>query len=164
MVNMVQKKIVNHFSEKELDDLIKKYKKDPILYRRLVLIAMVQRGKKVSEACEILKISEPTGHRWVDNYNEKGLDGLINNYSNHGRPSKLTDVQLDEFKRIIENEDYLTVQRAKEIIKNRYNVDYTDSGVRKLLKRLDYNHGKPHPKFYKQHKNAEEELKKNYLE
>jgi putative transposase len=162
MVNMVQKKIENHLSGKELKDRIKLYKNNCKLYKRFVLINAVRKGKKISEICDILEISEPTGHRWVDDYNEKGPDGLIPKHSNAGRHSKLTDFQFDELKRILENEEYLTVQRTKEIIKNRYNVDYSDSGVKKILDKLEFNHAKPYPKFSKQPDDAEESLKKNF--
>jgi len=72
-----------------------------------------------------LQISEPTGHRWLDNYNEKGLDGLKTKHYKAGRPSKLSDEQKEELYKILENEDYLTVQRAHQIIEDRYGVDYS---------------------------------------
>jgi putative transposase len=43
------------------------------MYKRLIFIHTVKKGKKVSEVCDILGITESTGHRWLDNYNEKGL-------------------------------------------------------------------------------------------
>ena len=79
MVNMVQKKIKNHLSKRELKDLIKSLKNDCLMYRKFVLIDAVDSGKKVSEVCEMLKITEPTGHRWVDLYNEKGPEGNVIN-------------------------------------------------------------------------------------
>jgi len=164
MVNMVQKKVENHLSGKELKNKIKHYKNDCRMYQRFVFIDMVRVGKKVSEACDILKISEPTGHRWLDLYNENGPEGLNLNYQNCGTHSKMSDEQLDEFSRIIENEEYLTAQRAHEIIKRRYNIDYSIQNVKNILDKLEYNKGKPYQKFSQKPENAEMMLKKTYEE
>ena len=160
MVNMVQKKVENHLSGNELKNIINELKNDCKLYKKFVLISAVRDGKKVSEACDFLKISEPTGHRWLDFYNEKGPEGLYPNYKNCGRPSKMSDEEFEEFGRIIENEDYLTVQRAHEIIKTKYGINYSFSNVKKILDKMEYNKGKPFQKFSKKPENAEEMLKK----
>jgi putative transposase len=160
MVNMVQKKVVQHLSKKELDDIIRELKNDCLLYKRFVLIGAVQEGKKVSEVCDLLKISEPTGHRWLDNYNDQGPEGLYPKYHNCGRHCELSDEQKEELNKILENEDYLTVQRAHEIIKGRYNINYSLSNVKRILKELEYNKGKPYQKFSKRPKDAKEKLKK----
>ena len=160
MVNMVQKRVENHLSKNELESIIRDLKNNCRAYKRFVFIIAVLDGKKVSEACDFLKISEPTGHRWLDNYNEKGPDGLHPNYQNCGRHSSLSDEQKEELSRIIENEEYLTVQRAHEVIKTRYDVDYSFQNVKNILKQLGYNKGKPFQKFSKKPENAEEMLKK----
>ena len=160
MVNMVQKKVENHLSAKELKDLIKFYKNNCRMHQRFVFINMIRENIMVSKACEILNIGESTGHKWLDLYNEKGPEGLNLNYQNCGRHSLMSDEQLDELSRIIENEDYLTAQRTHEIIKNRYNIDYSIQNVNIVLKKLGYNKGKPYQKFSKRPKNAEKMLKK----
>ena len=157
---MVQKKVKNHLSKEELKNIINELKNDCKLYKRFILVNAVLNGKKVSEACDFLKISEPTGHRWLDLYNEKGPEGLYPNYQNCGRHSEMSDEEFEEFGRIIENEDHLTVKRAHEIIKTRYNIDYSFSNVKKILNKMEYNKGKPYQKFSKRPKNAEEMLKK----
>jgi putative transposase len=164
MVNMVQKKVMDHLSRNELRDIIKDLKNNCLLYRRFVFIDTVLDGKKVSEVCDILKITEPTGHRWLDLYNEKGPRGLYHNYQNCGRHSEMSGEQFDEFSRIIENEDYLTVQRAHEIIKTRYGIDYSFQNVKNILNKMDYNKGKPYQKFSQKPENAEEMLKKTSTE
>ncbi|KZX15231.1 hypothetical protein MBCUT_16910 [Methanobrevibacter cuticularis] len=108
MVNMVQKRVKNHLSKNELKSMIKCFKNNCRMYKKFVFINMVLDGKKVSEACDILNIGESTGHKWLDLYNEKGPESLYPNYQNCGRHSMMSDEQLDEFSRIIENEEYLT--------------------------------------------------------
>jgi putative transposase len=66
------------------------------MFKKLSLISAVKNGKKVAEVCDVLQISEPTGHRWVDNYNKKGLSGLEPNYKNNGRHSELSNEQKEE--------------------------------------------------------------------
>jgi putative transposase len=107
MVNMPQKKIKNHLSNNELSELIKIKKHDCQMFKKLSLIRDVKNGKKVADVCDVLQISETTGHNWVDNYNEKGLSGLKPNYSNNGRKAKLSDEQKEELVKILENETFL---------------------------------------------------------
>lgn len=160
MVNMPQKKIKEHLDINELENIIKNTKTNCQQYKKFAVIRAVAKGRMVSEICDDLCISEPTGHRWVDLYNEYGPKGLDTHYENSGRPCKLSDDQLDEFNRIAENEDYLTVQRAHEIIKNRYGVDYSFKNVKNILKKLDYYKSKPYQKYSDKPKDAEEMLKK----
>jgi putative transposase len=157
---MIQKSVKNYLSDKELKDLIKTKKNDCKMFQKLTLIRSVKNGEKISRVCDFLQISEPTGHRWVDNYNEKGLDGLIPKHFKAGRPSKLSDKQKEELLKILENEDNLTVQRAQQIIKDRYNVDYSPRQVKRIVKSLDFNYGKPYQIFSQKPKDAESQFKK----
>jgi len=160
MVNMVQKKIENHLSSNKLEKLIKENKKGSKELLQLIFIRAVKKGMKVSDACDLLVMSEPTGHRWVDNYNEKGLIGLEFKNSNSGRPSKLSNEYREEFFKIIENEENLTPQRAHQIIKDRYDVDYSLRQVKRIVKSGGYNYGKGYQIYSQKSKNAEKMLKK----
>ena len=157
---MVQKSVKNHLSKNDLDMIIRELKNNCRMYKRFTFIRAVNNGKMVSEACDFLGISEPTGHRWLDDYNDKGPEGLYPKYENCGRHSLLSDDQKDELDRILENEEYLSPQRAHEIIKRRYGIDYTFQNVKNILNELEYNKGKPFQKFDKKPENAEEMLKK----
>lgn len=160
MVNMPQKKIKNHLSDDELKKLIKSKKHDCQMFKKLSLIFAVKRGKKVAEVCDVLQVSEPTGHRWVDNYNEKGYSGLEPNYSNNGRNPELSVEQKEELVRILENEDNLTLPRVHQIIKDRYGVDYSSRHVKRIMDNLDFNYGKPYQIYSQKPKDAEKQLKK----
>ena len=160
MVNMVQKKVKNHLSDTELKKLIKDKKRDCKMFQKLTFIRAVKKGEKVSDACDFLQISEPMGHRWLDNYNEGGLIGLEPKYSNQGRPPKLFNEDKEEFFKIIENEDNLTLQRAHQIINDRYGVDYSLKQVKRIVKSGDFNYGKGYQIFSQKPENTEIELKK----
>jgi putative transposase len=160
MVNVVQKKVKNHLSNEKLKKLIKNAKKDCGMFKKYSLIYAVKNGKKVSEACEFLHISEPTGHRWLDRYNEEGETGLKPNYENMGRPPKLSAEFKDELPRILENEDNLTPQRVYKIIHDRYGVDYSLRQIDRIMEELGFNYGKPYQIFSQKPKDAEPKLKK----
>ena len=145
MVNMVQKKVENHLSDGELETLIKSKKKDCKMFQKLTFIRAVKNGQKVSDACDFLRISEPTGHRWLDKYNEEGLTGLEPKYNKGGRPSRLSEEQKGELCTILENEDdNITIQKAHKIIKDRYAVDYSLRQVKRIIDELDSNCEKPY--------------------
>jgi len=84
------------------------------MYKRFTLILAVDNGKKVSEACDFLGISEPTGHRWLDDYNDNGPEGLYPKYENCGRHSYLSDDQKDE---LIEYWKMKNIYLLKELMK-----------------------------------------------
>ena len=160
MVNMVQKKVENHLSDEELEKLIKIKKNDCKMFKKLTFIRAVNNGQKVSDACDFLQISEPTGHRWLDKYNEEGLTGLEPKYNKNGRHPKLSEEQKEELFKIVENEDNLTIQRAHKIIKDRYNVDYSLRQVKRIMDILDFNYGKPYQIYSQKPEDAEFQLKK----
>jgi len=160
MVNMVQKKIKNHLSTIELEKLIKENKKGSKELLELIFIRAVKNGMKISDASDLLVMSEPTGHRWVDNYNEHGLNGLKFKNTNSGRPPKLSIEDKEEFFKIIENEDNLTPQRARQIIKDRYGIDYSLRQVKRIVKSGGYNYGKGYQIYAQKPENAEKMLKK----
>jgi transposase len=160
MVNMPQKKVADHLSLAEMDELIKNKKRDCRGLKKLILLKNVKSGMLVSEASEMVGVSEPTGHRWVDIYNEKGYEGLSTKYENSGRRSSLTKENREELNKILENEDYLSVQRAHHIIKERFGLDFTLKHVRTILKDMNYLKSKPYQIYSQKPEGAEADLKK----
>jgi putative transposase len=59
--------------------------------------------------------------------------GLKPNYSNNWRKTKLSDEQKEELVRILENEDYLTKQRVHQIIKDKYDVNYSSRNITRIM-------------------------------
>lgn len=84
-------KIEEHLTDSQLDDLIKEHKTSYNIYRRVYLIKIVKNGDTIKNASHIVGVSRKTGERWIKDYNEKGIDGLIPDYSNCGLKSELTD-------------------------------------------------------------------------
>ena len=84
-------KIEEHLTDNDLNDLIKEHKNSYNIYRRAYLIKMVKNGDTIKRASEIMNVSRKTGERWVKEYNEKGIEGLMPDYSNCGLESELDD-------------------------------------------------------------------------
>ena len=157
------KKVVEHLTLNEMNDLLKEYRDSYEIYRHLLLIRMVFKGETISKASDNLNISRKTGERWIKDYNESGLDGLTSKYSNCGRKSLLTDEQKQYLKeKITGNEESYDLKKVKKLIKDEFGIDYSDKQVWVIIReKLNLNYGKPMLKYNTRPENAEESLKKN---
>jgi putative transposase len=160
MVGKVQKQVVKHLKPKVLNKYIKKKEKDADVLRKLYFIKKLYKGEKIADACKEMEISLPTGHNWLDRWNEEGYIGLFPKYYNGGRPSKLSDADKENLDKILEKEEYLTSKMALEIIKKEFDVDYSASSLSVLLRSLGYHYTKPYQYYSKRPSDAEEQLKK----
>jgi putative transposase len=161
MVGKVQKVVVKHLKPGVLDSYIKKKEKDADVLRKLYFIRELYKGEKIADACKSLGISLPTGHNWLDKWNEEGYDGLFPKYFNGGRPSKLSEANKVELDKILEKQEYLTSKMALKIIKDEFDVDYSPGSLSILLRSLGYHYTKPYQFYSKRPLDAEEQLKKN---
>ncbi|MBR0270530.1 MAG: helix-turn-helix domain-containing protein, partial [Methanobrevibacter sp.] len=110
-------KIEEHLTDNDLNDLIKEHKDSYNIYRRAYLIKMVKNGDTIKKASEIMNVSRKTGERWVREYNEKGIDGLMPDYSNCGLESELDDEKLQILYEAITTSDKgLTIEDVREMI------------------------------------------------
>ena len=161
MVGKVQKVVVKHLKPVVLDSYIKKKEKDADVLRKLYFIRELYKGERIADACKSLDISLPTGHNWLDRWNEEGYDGLFPKYFNGGRPSKLSDANKDALDKILERQEYLTSKMALKIIKDEFDVNYSAGSLSVLLRSLGYHYTKPYQFYSKRPLDAEEQLKKN---
>mgnify|MGYP000008677480 CR=1 FL=1 len=106
-----------------------------------------------------LGINKVTGYIWLKEWNENGLDGLKPKYRS-GRPPKLSKEQKDELKSILKNRDDWTTKEVRELIKERFGIEYSLRHVSRILKSLGMKYGKPYQHDYRKPKNAKDEFKK----
>lgn len=59
-----------------------------------------------------------------ERWNEDGCEGLIPKYGG-GRPSKLTSEQKEDLKRILTERDDWTNSEIKDLIQNKFGVEYS---------------------------------------
>ena len=92
-----QTDLVKHLSEDELDTAIDDAQKadETRLVRRLCFIKNVYLGDTNEMAARRVGVSHPTGGRWLQGWNERGVEGLRPNFAG-GPPAKLSSEQFDE--------------------------------------------------------------------
>lgn len=116
--------------------------KDKKLADRIKAILMLHFGFTYSQISQALILDEVTLRRYVDRFQEKGIDGLLE-YRYVGGKSSLTLIQLEELKTFLVKD---TQHKARDIvthIKNQYGISYSVIGVTKLLHRLGFSYKKP---------------------
>ena len=157
------KKIEDHLTLNQMNDLLKEYRDSYEIYRHLLLIRMVYKGETISKASDNLNISRKTGERWIKDYNKSGFDGLTSKYSNCGRKSLLSDEQKLFLKdKITGNEEAYDLKKVKKLIKDEFEIEYSDKQVWVITReKLGLNYGKPMLKYNTRPENAEMKLKKN---
>ncbi len=150
-------KIEEHLTDSQLDDLIKEHKTSYNIYRRVYLIKMVKNGDTIKNASHIVGVSRKTGERWVKDYNEKGIDGLIPDYSNCGLESELTDEMLEILYYYITHDDKgYTIEDVRDLIYSLFKINFSYNHVWFITrKKLGLNYGKP---FIKYESRTEEDL------
>jgi putative transposase len=148
----------NHMSLENLNRHIRKLEKISKVVNRLHFIRQVYKTENIAESCEILDIPLRTGYNWVNKWNENGIEGL-NHEKGAGRPSFLSNNQLEELDQWIESEEFLVTHDVYLYIKDNFGVDYSQRQVRRIVSALNYTWVKPYPIADEQVENAEKILK-----
>jgi transposase len=161
MANKIQKKVNKSIKKTNLDKLIKRHEQHVDVLRKLIFIRFLYNGKLVGEAAELMEVSLSTGHRWLDEWNEGGYEGLYPKYKNGGVKAKLTDEEFKKLDEIMYGEDYLTTRKVHEMIQNNFNVEYSMKQVREIVHKLGYSYKKGYIIYSKMPTDAPIMLKKN---
>ena len=106
------------------------------VYKKLSFLANRALGYSVTEASERSFISQSYGYKIQDEWMEDGYEGLLSKERKEGsgRRSKLNKRQLQQLSKILKTEDNLTIDKIINIIKEQWNIDYTYTGLKNLLK------------------------------
>lgn len=120
---------------------------------RLISILSLAKGESSRKAQELLLLSHNQILIWAKRFNEQGLDGLKDKPKS-GRKSKITSEQLSILRKIITEESPTkygyesktwTAKILVDMIKNQFNITYSDDMVYVILKKklgLTYKRGK----------------------
>ena len=160
MVNKIQKKVRKWIKKTRLKKLIARHKQEADVLKKLLLVQHLYNGKTVEEAAELMSVSLSTGHRWMDEWNEGGYEGLYPKYKNCGRKPNLTDEQFRQLDELMYKEPFLTTIKVHKMIKDNFNVDYSLKQVREIVHKLDYSYKKGYVIYSKMSKDAPLILKK----
>jgi len=89
-----RKDVKRHLSEEEIDELLREAEDNHRL-RRLGFLKNIYRGDSIPEAADREGRSATTGGRWVDAWNDGGLEALMPSFGG-GRPPKLDEDQQQQ--------------------------------------------------------------------
>jgi len=154
-----EKEVVKWLTAEELNDEIRKRKICTEILRKLFFIKELYKGVPVPQAAKEVGVSKVIGYIWLDNWNEKGIEGLKPNYGG-GRPSELSQEQKEELKKFLETRDDWTTKEVRELIKEEFGVEYSQRHVSRLLRSMGMKYSKPYQQDYRKPENSAKELKK----
>lgn len=154
-----QKKIKRHLTQEELSEAIDEAESagESYLVRRLNLVNNLYHGDTLKEAGSRVGVSKATASRWSDLWNEGGVDGLRPGFDGGPKP-KLTLEEEAEFKQLLEEDEPWTYAEIRELLREEFDVDYSEGHLRRKLKEYGMNYAKPRPTEYRRPDDAEEQL------
>lgn len=116
--------------------------RDKRLADRIKAVLSLHEGYGYEDIARILLLDEVTLRRYVKQFQEKGIDGLLE-YHFVGGQSSLTLMQEQHLKTFLSVNTQRTAKEVVEHIRIAYRVSYTIVGVTKLLHRLGFSYKKP---------------------
>ena len=130
---------------KMLENYLKEYRREHNIYMRILAVRMVKLGQTRTDVGKYIHKDRKTVGNWVKAYNERGIDGLIPDYSKCGVKSKLSDEQLLELKNtIIDSNESYNIKDVKKLIELEFEVTYSYKQVWEIVrKKLGLNYRKP---------------------
>ena len=145
-------KLRTDFTVGELRRLAKKAK-DVNQSRRLLSLAAVLDGMSRAEAARIGGMDRQTLRDWVHRFNAAGPDGLLDNWASGPAP-RLSAAQKAELAKIVEmgpdrEADGVVRWRRidlKQVIAERFGVDYCERYIGTLLRKLGFAHISARPR------------------
>jgi transposase len=130
-------------SRTQREEMWRRFKQtdDRRVAERLHAILLLDAGQNAQSVCAILHIHTNTLKRWVKTFVISGEEALTTlNYV--GGEGNLSVEQRERFSTWLDAEVRTTTE-AITWVEEQFAVTYTDSGMRKLLARLDYRYKQP---------------------
>ncbi len=151
--------LVKHLTREELEERYRREKRDMRLKERLQAILLLYDGKKTEDVASIVRRSRSTIENWISAWNERGVDGLIPNFTGGPKP-RMADSEWDRIVKEIEGKG-MTLKDVEVYVKDTRGVHYAYKTVWKALrKERKVRYGKAYKMNAKRPDNAEEILKK----
>jgi transposase len=125
------------------DDLWRRYKQttERRVAERLHAIRLLDEGRSARDVSAILHLHPKTLKRWIRSFASGGVEAL-SSFHYVGNTTSLTDDQLQHFTTWLD-EQVRSTKEAIAWVDEQFGLDYTESGMLKLLKRLGYRNKKP---------------------
>lgn len=119
---------------------LKKEKISPNIMRTIIRIKALiayYKGSSVDLIAECYDVNIKTLKKWINNFETYGIEEL-NDKNKSGRPSKLSEEELEELKEIIEtqNQRIWVARHVYSVLINVFNVTYSVKYIPELLKKI----------------------------
>lgn len=128
----------------ELADLRKAHKSE--YYKRsaykINAVILLGSGWTLEEVKNALLLDEETLRSYITKYQESGLPGLLK-VEYKGSEPQLSVSEIEKLCDALNARIFLTTQSVIDYVENKFGVTYTQSGMRDLLHRLNYEYKKP---------------------
>lgn len=138
-----RKEIKRHLTEKEIDELLREAEDDHHL-RRLGFLKNLYQGDSIPEAADREGRSATTGGRWVEAWNEGGLEGLMPSFGG-GRPPKLDEVEQKELIEMLREGQPWQSQEIHHLLQEEFGVAYSPNYLGTFLRELGLSYAKARP-------------------
>jgi transposase len=109
---------------------------------RLKAMLLLKKGFSFAEVAEILVVDDDTIRRWHRVFDDEGIVGLQRDFYK-GATSKLDDTKLEALAVHLDENLYLSAKTICNRVKSEWEVEYSESGMTKLLHELGFVFKKP---------------------
>ncbi len=151
-----RKEIKHHLSEEEIDELLREAEDDHRL-RRLGFLKNIYQGDSIPEAADREGRSAASGDRWVEAWNEGGLEELMPSFGG-GRPPKLDKDEQEELIEMLRDGQPWKSQEIQYLLTEEFGVEYSRNYLGTFLRNLGLSYAKPRPKRPHQPENPDDIL------
>ena len=110
--------------------------------RRANAIILLDRGMKFEEVAQVLLVDDSTVRAWRKAFDEGGVEAIIM-FDLKGGFSPLSPLQLDELRAWATEFLPTSTTEIGQFVKERFGLDYTRSGLIKLMNRVGFDWQKP---------------------
>src|SRR3954447_17085807 len=127
--------------ERKKIEKLRRAERDMRIWRRLSALLWSDEGETAEEVARRLGVTARQIRKWLKTYRTHGLEGLCELHY-RGRVPRLDDAQVEELKGEIAKGQFRTAREIGEWIDQCFKVQYSESGVKELLKRIDVSYHK----------------------
>ena len=113
----------------------RRQERDARIWRRLSAILWLADGATGEEVAARLGVSARQVRKWLKAFRTHGLDALCE-LRYQGRVPRLNDAQLDELRQEVAKGRFRTARQIADWVDQRFQVRYSESGVKELLRRI----------------------------
>src|SRR3954463_4878090 len=127
--------------ERKKIEKLRRAERDMRIWRRLSALLWSDEGETAEEVARRLGVTARQIRKWLKAYRTHGLEGLCELHY-RGRVPRLDDAQVEELKGEIAKGQFRTAREIGDWINQRFKVQYSESGVKELLKRIGVSYHK----------------------